>query len=161
MGEGEPVGVEELALEAVLALAAVGGVAGERVADRGEVGADLVRAAGLQARLEVGLGGEQLEHLEMGAGLARGGAGDGHAVALARGAADRRVDRAGARGEAAPGQRQVDALDLAALDLRLQRRVRLVAAGDDEQAAGVLVEAVDDARAAPPRRRRRAGRRAR
>ena len=42
-------------------------------------------------------------------------------------------------------QRQVDALDLAPLDLGLQRRVGRVGAGDDEQAAGALVEAVDDA----------------
>ena len=69
---------------------------------------------------------------------------DRHPVALPRGAADRRVDRPRARGEPAAGQRQVDALDLAAPDLRLQRRVGLVVAGDDEQAAGVLVEPVDD-----------------
>ena len=43
------------------------------------------------------------------------------------------------------GQGQVDAFDLAPLYLRLQGRVCLVAAGDDEQAAGALVEAVDDA----------------
>ncbi len=106
MVEGEPVGVEELALEAVLALAAVGRVADQGVADRGEVGADLVGAAGLQTGLEVGLGAEQLDHLEVGAGLARGGARDRHPVALARGASDRGVDRAGARGEAAlaPGR---------------------------------------------------------
>ena len=83
----------------------------------------------------------------MGAGLARGGPGDGHAVALARGAADRGVDRAGARSEVPPRQGEVDPLDLAALDLRLQGAVGGVVASDDEQAAGVLVEAVDDARA--------------
>ena len=110
--EGEAVGVEELALEAVLPLAAVRGVAGERMADRGEVGADLVGAAGLQPGLQVGLGAQQLDHLEMGACLARGGAGDGHAVALARGAPDRGVDRAGSRGEPPPRQGQVDPLDL-------------------------------------------------
>ena len=53
------------------------------MSDRLEVGADLVRAAGLQARLEIGLGCEQLEHLKMGAGIARGGAGDRHPVPLA------------------------------------------------------------------------------
>ena len=49
--------MQELALEAVAAGAAVGGVAGQRVADRGEVGADLVRAPGLQPRLQVALAG--------------------------------------------------------------------------------------------------------
>src|ERR1700710_175720 len=46
--EGEAVGVQELTPEVVAAGAAVGGVAGQRVADGGEVGADLVGAAGLQ-----------------------------------------------------------------------------------------------------------------
>ena len=64
MGEGEPVGVQELALQAVAPRAAVGGVAGQGMPDRGEMGADLVRAPGLQARLQVGLGGEQLQHLK-------------------------------------------------------------------------------------------------
>ena len=62
--EGEAVGVEELALEAVARGAAVGRVAGQRVADRGEVGADLVGAAGLQPRLQVGLPRQQLQHLK-------------------------------------------------------------------------------------------------
>ena len=66
-------------------------------------------------------------------------------MALARGAADRRVDRPGARGEPPFGQRQVGALDLAPPHLLLQRRVGLVVAGDDEQPAGPLVEPVDDA----------------
>ena len=138
--------MEELALEAVAPRAAVGRVAGQRVADRGEVGADLVGAAGLQPRLQVALARQQLEHLEMGARLPRGGAGDRHPVALALGAADRGVDRPGARGEPAAGQRQVDAFDLALADRLLQRRVGLVGAGDDQQAAGAAVEPVDDPR---------------
>src|SRR3954471_4212664 len=98
MSEGEAVSVKKLTLEAILVLASIGGVARQGMTDRGEVGADLVGAAGLEADLDVALGGEQLEYLEVGARLARGGAGDGHAMALARGAADRRVDRARARG---------------------------------------------------------------
>ncbi len=147
MLEGEAVGVQELALEAVAIGAAVGDVAGQGVADRGEVGADLVRAAGLQARLQVALLAQQLQHREVRARLARGGAGDRHPVALARGAADRGVDRAGARAEPAAGEGEVDPLDLAPLHLGLQGGVGLVAAGDDEQAAGPLVEPVDDPRA--------------
>src|ERR1700712_1735611 len=65
MAEGEPVGVQELAPQAVAGAAAVGRVPRERVPDRGEVGADLVRAAGLQAGLDVALARQQLEHLEM------------------------------------------------------------------------------------------------
>ena len=59
--------MQELALEAVAAGVAVAGVAGDRMADRGEVGADLVRAAGLEARLDQGVGGQRLEHREVGA----------------------------------------------------------------------------------------------
>ena len=66
---------------------------------------------------------------------------------LPRGAADRRVDRSGARGEAPTRQGQIEALDLAALHLGLEGGVRRVGSGDDQQAAGALVEAVDDARA--------------
>jgi hypothetical protein len=66
-------------------------------------------------------------------------------VSFARSAADRRVYRPSARGEAASGQRQVVALDLASLNLGLQGGVSSVGAGDNEQAAGALVEPVNDA----------------
>jgi len=105
MGEGEVMGVQELALETVAHLAPVGGIAAERVADGGEVGPDLVRAPRLQASLEVGLLGQQLEDGEMGSCFARGRAGDGHPVALPGGAADRGVDRPGPRAEAPARQR--------------------------------------------------------
>src|SRR5213592_3616820 len=81
----------------------------------------------------------------MGPCLAGRSAGDGHAMALARGAADRRVDRPGPRGDTSPSQRQIDAFDVALLDLRLQRRVSGVRAGNDQKPAGVLVESVHDA----------------
>ena len=50
--EGQPRGVQELALEAQRPGRAVLGVAGDRVADRPQVRADLVRAAGLQAHAQ-------------------------------------------------------------------------------------------------------------
>ena len=51
--EGEARGVQEVALEARRArAAAVGRVAGDRVAERRHVHADLVRAPGLEADLE-------------------------------------------------------------------------------------------------------------
>ena len=71
-----------------------------------------------------------------------------HARAHAPVAPDRRVDRAAARGRAALDERQVLALDLAALQRGLQAPVRLARARDDEQPRGVAVEAVDDPR--PP-----------
>ncbi len=146
MIEGKPVGVEELTLQAVLLATAVGRVANQWVSNRGEVGADLVRATGLQAGLEVGLGGQELEHFEVCAGLPRGSTGDRHAVALARGAANRGIDRARSRSEVTLGQGKVDPLDLAALDLCLQSAVGGIVASDDQKTAGVLVEAVDDPR---------------
>jgi hypothetical protein len=66
-------------------------------------------------------------------------------VSFARSAADRGVYRPSTRGEAASGQRQVVALDLASLNLDLQGGVSSVGAGDNEQAAGALVESVNDA----------------
>ncbi len=125
----------------------VGLVADQRVADGGEVGADLVGAAGLELRLEVGLGSEQLEHLEMGPRVARRCPRYRHPVAPARGAPDRGVDRSGARTHPALRERKVDPLHLAAPDLLLQRPVGLVGAGDDHQAAGPSVEAMNDSRA--------------
>ena len=50
--------MQELAVEAVAALGAVLGVAGHRVADRGEVDADLVGAAGLEAGSDQGVRGK-------------------------------------------------------------------------------------------------------
>src|SRR6478672_10999607 len=55
MRQGEAVRVQELPPEAETVVAPVLRVARQRVADRREVGADLVRAAGLQPRLHIGL----------------------------------------------------------------------------------------------------------
>ena len=71
-------------------------------------------------------------------------AADGPLLRRAVVAAERRVDRAGARSRAALDERQVGAPELAALDHRREAAVRLVVAGDDHQAGGVLVEPVDD-----------------
>src|SRR5262245_4759164 len=110
MGEGETVGVEERALEAVAALAAVCGVPDQRVIDRAEVGADLVRAAGLEAGLDQGLAREQLDHGEVGPRLAGRGARDRHPMTLACRPPDRGVDRSRARRQPTAGEGEVAAL---------------------------------------------------
>src|SRR6187551_1120105 len=66
-------------------------------------------------------------------------------MSLPRGAADRRIDRSGARGKAPAGQREVNALHLALAHHLLQRSMGRVVAGDDQQSAGLLVETMDDA----------------
>ena len=53
---------------------AVLGVAGDRVVDGGEMDADLVGSAGIEAGSKQGVCRQQLDHLEVGARLARAGA---------------------------------------------------------------------------------------
>ena len=101
--------MQELALEPVAAGVAVARVAGDRVADRGEVGADLVRAAGLQARLDQGVGRQRLEHREVGA-RRRGRRGRGRRASRARGGRGRAARRSSPCASAggprpAPGRR--------------------------------------------------------
>src|SRR5215218_11295022 len=111
--EREPVAVEELADEAVATRLAVGGIAHDRVADRGEVGADLMRAARLEPGADQGIVHEELVHLEMGERLALGAAGDSHPGRITVAAADRRVDHSAPRAQATLYEGEVLALALA------------------------------------------------
>ena len=103
--------MQELALDPVAARAAVGVVTEQRVADRREVGADLVGAAGLEARLEVGVAPAAARSPRSGCGPRaspppRPPSGSAGAIA-----ADRGVDRPRARARAArrraPGRRRL------------------------------------------------------
>ncbi len=67
-------------------------------------------------------------------------------VGIAAVPADRRVDPPASRARAPAHEREVAALDLARPDRRLERRVRVLRARDDEEARGVAVEPVDDPR---------------
>ena len=96
--------------------AAVLGVAADRVADRRQVRADLVRAAGLEAHAQQGRRRQALEHLEVGHRLARPVRARGHERALRAVAADRGVDGPAGGVRAALHQRQVLARELARLD---------------------------------------------
>src|SRR3954447_16331593 len=73
--------------------ARVDGIADDRMADRFEMDADLVRAARTEDAAEHGRVAQLLDHFEIGDGVAAAG-NDGHALAVARIARDRRVDRA-------------------------------------------------------------------
>ena len=136
-------------------------VAGHGVADRLQVGADLVRAAGLQPHAQQRGVRERPLDLEVRDRLARlvGVGRDPRAHAAV--AAERGVDRARARRRAALDEREV-----LARDPRAPRASPCSAAWtgsrarDDEQARRVAVEPVDDARRGPGRRRRRRGPRA-
>ena len=133
---------------------AVDRVAGDRVADRLEVDPDLVGPPGDQVELEQGPAGEALADAV--AGHRRPAVrDDGHPGPLLRIAADRRLDPADVRGDAALDERQVGLLHPARLELGHQAGLGGVVLGDHQQAARVAVEAMDDPRAGARRRSRR------
>ena len=118
LGERQARGVEELALEAEPPGRPVLGVADHRMADRLQVDADLVRAAGLEAHAQERRARQRLLDLEVrDAPRAASSVSVDIARAHAPVAADRRVDRARPRRRAALDEREVLAGDLA----RLQR----------------------------------------
>src|SRR3954470_23914331 len=65
MRETQPLGVEELALEAELVRASIDRVARNREVDRGEMDSDLVRAAGLELHVQERMPREELDELEV------------------------------------------------------------------------------------------------
>ena len=157
--EAQASGVQELALEAEQACRAVVGVADDGMADRLEVDADLVRAAGLQADGSSVVAGSASIELEVRARLA-GLVGVGrHQRANATVAADRRVDRAGARRRAPLDQRAVLAGDLAALQLRYAARGALPRSARRRAAPTCRGRGGGRSRRGRPRRPRPAGQR--
>ena len=88
---------------AVADRSAVGDVAHHRMADRRHVDADLMGAAGVEHDPQQCLAAQQLDDLEVRAGLPAAAADDRHQRAVVGIAADRRLDRAGPR---APGCRR-------------------------------------------------------
>src|SRR5919106_5615335 len=138
--EAEPVRVQELSLEAEIALRPVLRVAGDGEVDCGEMDADLVRAAGLEAHVEEGVPRERLGHLEMRHRLARLRGVERAPRGVAAVAADRRVDAAGTGPRMPAHEREVAALDLTPPNRPLERGVRLPGARDDEESRSVAVE---------------------
>src|SRR5688572_17277815 len=154
VGEAQSSGVQEGALEAqhgpqvggnAAAHAAVHRVADDRVADRAQVHADLVRAAGrdgdLQQRdpLQVAGGGDARH------GVPRAPRPRGHLLTVAWIAPDGLVDPA-PRLHDAPDERDVLLLHLAIVELARELLVRAIVLGDDHEPGRAAVEAVDDPR---------------
>src|SRR4051812_22792319 len=93
----QPCAVEELAFEPELlpaGAAPVAAVAADRMADGGEVRADLMGAPRLEPHAEQGRARKALHHLEMGDGRPRSVRTSGHRRPVQAVAAERRVDRA-------------------------------------------------------------------
>src|SRR5204862_4087936 len=112
MRKGKPRSVEELALQAEVAGAAVHRIARDREPDRLEVNADLVRAAGFERDAEESVGAQQLDDLEMRDRLARSVRVERVARRVAAVAADRRLDPPRARARPPGDEREVLALHL-------------------------------------------------
>src|SRR5215212_611561 len=142
--EGEFGRVQELALQPRFGNA-VDGIPGDREVDRGQMDADLMRAAGLEVDAEQRVMVEESFDVEVRHRLARtvGFERVPHRVVAVT--ADRRLDPSAARARTAADERQVRALELTLRHLLLQPLVRVVRARDDQEPRGVSVEAVDDA----------------
>ena len=125
---------------------AVDRVAQHGMADGGHVHANLMGAAGGQARLDERRAAQPLAHEPVGASLAPAG-NHGHALAVGGMAADGRVHEALALAEIADDDGHVCPVHRVGLDLLGQAHVRPVVLGHQQQARRVLVDAVDDARA--------------
>src|SRR5205085_8515108 len=145
--ECEPCCVEERAAQRELvARTAVRRVTDNRVSDRREVHAYLVRAPCFEPAFEQRADRVVVygTHLVFGArGLA--GLPDRHARPPRTRPAYRRVDEPSRRRETAPYEREIPALDLVCGQRGDQRVVPTCGAGCEEQPAGIAIEAVHDA----------------
>ena len=138
--------MQELSLEAQIALHAVLRIAGDRKVDRGEVDADLVGAPGLEPDIEERVRGEQLAYLEVRYGLPRLVGVERASGRIAAIAADRRIDAAARGARPSAHEREVAALDLAPANRLLQRGVGVLGPRDDQQPGGVAIEPMHDPR---------------
>ena len=139
--------MEEQPVESVGAAAGRPGpvhrVARDRVTDRVEVHADLVRSPGDQVELEQGPAVEPFA--DPVAGDRRSPVGDdGHPGAVLWVAPDRCLDPSHGRRHRALDQRLVGLADAAGLELSHERGLRAVVPGDHQQPARVAVQAMDD-----------------
>src|SRR5215216_4890358 len=150
MVEAEAFGVQELAAqstdaraqggvwERLVAAAAVGLVADDRVLDPGEVDAYLVRAAGLDLHVEQREAREALPHAPEREGRAAA-AHDGHARPVARVARERLFDPPPLLARHAVGERDVRLEDRARAELLRQTLVRPRGLRDGDNARRVAV----------------------
>ena len=156
LGLGD-VGAEQVAQGEPVA-AGVGLVGEDRVADVGQVDADLVGPARLRLAAHQGEAPEPLDHLVEGHRLLAAvlGAADRHLLAVGRVEADRPLDVVAVALGDARHQRQVFLVDRPLLELGGELAVGQVVLGDEQQARGVAVEPVDDPRPVLAGRRSRA-----
>jgi hypothetical protein len=145
VGKREPARVEKLPLEAQ-PWHAVCPVSHHGKADRGQVDADLVRAARLEPNPQQRVLRQDVLDVEVRDGVARRAGVDGLPRRIISVAADGRLDSPATRTRPAPDERKVLAFERAPPDEALQAGEGILAAGDDEQARRIPVEAVDDAR---------------
>src|ERR1022692_3412539 len=120
-------------------------VASYRMADAGEVHADLVRTAGADAQFQKSEAHEAAEDAVFGPGGAAVAEAGGHARAAPRIARDGLFDAAAIRLHVAVNQRQVGLLHLPAGEQGGQRAMRGVVLGHQNHAAGEAVQAMHDA----------------
>ena len=139
--------MEKLPLEAQPRNAVVA-ISQHRQVDRGQVHADLVRAARLELHPQQRVLGQQLCRPRSASRRpAASRVSSDCRVGCVAVAADRRLDSPTARARTAAHEREVLALERPAPDEALQAAERLLAPRDDEQARRVAVEPVHDARA--------------
>ena len=144
--EAEPVGMQELALEAQVAGDAVDGIAADGKPDRLQMDADLVRPPRLEPHLEERARPDELLHLEPRDRVPGRLGVERTARSVAAVTADRRLDPAGSGTRRAQDEREVAPLDPSLANRVREPHVRVVGARDDEQPGRVAVEAVDEPR---------------
>jgi hypothetical protein len=122
----------------------VEGVGDDRVADRGQMDADLVRAAGLREGPNQAVLAQSLDHF-IASSRHSPLRPNRHLLALHRVPSDRLIDDAALRLGRADDEGQVLLVNLPRTELPPKRRQGSCRARDEEDARGVLVEAVEDA----------------
>ncbi len=147
MGKLELAGMEELALKTGAAdhtTRTVDRIADYRVTDRLEVHTDLVSAPGFKAQQEQCMTRKALKHTKMGARLAASYRSNGHLLAVARIATDRRVDAPLIQRDNSFYQSVIAFDDLMALHLLDQQRLNVGVPGHNQQAGGITIQSMNN-----------------
>src|SRR5439155_19304774 len=120
---------------------AVLAVAGDRIAERGEMDADLVSATGVEVTAQQRMGWLPVDDLVPRA--SKPPARDhGHALALPRMTADRPLELSGLVAHAAAHDREIGPAQRTVAELRRQRAVASAVPGDHDQPGGSSVESM-------------------
>ena len=134
-------------LQALVLPVPVGRVAHHREPQELEVHPDLVRAAGVQDRLDQRRPAQSLQHMVAGPRLTSSVVIHRHALAMGGMPSNGGADFAPVARQLAAEDRLVDLLHPAGGELGGKRQVRFVVLRHDQAAAGFLVQPMDDARA--------------